>query len=47
MIVDGESSLKAATGAIEKMTENRAAAELTICRFSRDGASQSHENKRL
>jgi homoserine kinase len=40
MVIDGEGSMKAATSSIRKATENRMAAELMICRFSRDGASQ-------
>jgi homoserine kinase len=45
VVVEGEKSLQAATSAIGKATENRVAAELTICRFSRVGASQAIENK--
>ena len=44
-VIEGEESLPAAGSAIRKMTENHAAAELTICRFSRVGASQTIENK--
>ena len=45
VVVEGEKSLQAATTAIGNVTENRIAAELTICRFSRVGASQAIENK--
>ncbi|MDR3797687.1 MAG: homoserine kinase [Terracidiphilus sp.] len=45
MVVEGEESLQAASSAIGKVTENRVAAELTICRFSRVGASQATETK--
>jgi homoserine kinase len=47
MVIDGEASLKAATSAIEKVTENRSAAELTLCRFSRIGAGQVIDNKKF
>ena len=46
-VIDGRASLKAATSAIEKVTENRSAAELILCRFSRIGAGQVIENKKL
>ena len=45
VVVEGEESLEAAGSAIGKATENRVAAELAICRFSRVGASQTIENK--
>jgi len=45
VVVEGEKSVQAATSAIEKVKENCDAAELTICRFSRVGASQAIENK--
>lgn len=45
VVVEEEKSLPAAASAIEKATENRTAAELTICRFSRVGASQTIEKK--
>ncbi len=45
VVIEGERSLHAATTAIGNVTENRIAAELTICRFSRVGASQVIENK--
>jgi homoserine kinase len=45
VVVEGEKSVQAATSAIGKVTENRVLAELTICRFSRVGASQAIENK--
>jgi homoserine kinase len=45
VVVEGEKSLQAATSAIGKVTENRVLAELTMCRFSRVGASQAIENK--
>jgi homoserine kinase len=45
VVVEGEKSLQAASSAIEKVTEKCVAAELTICRFSRVGASQAIENK--
>jgi homoserine kinase len=45
VVVEGENSVEAASSAIKKATENREAAELTICRFSRAGASQGAENK--
>ena len=45
VVVEDEKSLPAASSAIGKATENRVAAELTICRFSRVGASQVIENK--
>jgi homoserine kinase len=45
VVVEGEEKLPAAASVIEKMTENRVAAELTICRFSRVGASQTIDNK--
>lgn len=45
VVVEGEKSVRAAASAIEKATENYDAAELTICRFSRVGASQAIENK--
>jgi homoserine kinase len=44
VVAEGENSLEAASSAIKKATENREAAELTICRFSRAGASQGSEN---
>ena len=44
VVVEGEKSLQAATSAIGKVTENRVLAELTMCRFSRVGASQAIEN---
>jgi homoserine kinase len=44
-VIEGEKSLPAASSAIRKMTENQVAAELTICRFSRVGASQPIANK--
>ena len=40
VVVEGEKSLQEATSAIGKATENCVAAELTICGFSRVGASQ-------
>jgi homoserine kinase len=45
VVVEGEESLQAARSAIGKVTKNRVAAELTICRFSRVGASQTIETK--
>jgi len=45
VVVEDEKSLPAASSAIGNATENRVAAELTICRFSRVGASQIIENK--
>ena len=45
VVVEGEKSLQEATSAIGKATENCVAAELTICGFSRVGASQAIENK--
>jgi homoserine kinase len=45
VVVEGEKSLQEATSAIGKATENCVAAELTICGFSRVGASQANENK--
>jgi homoserine kinase len=45
VVVEGEESLQAASSAIGKVTKNRVAAELTICRFSRVGASQTIETK--
>jgi homoserine kinase len=45
LIVEGEPSLKAAASALQKVTEDRAAAELVLCRFSRDGVIQFVENK--
>ena len=45
VVVEGEKSLEAASSAIGKATENRVAAELTMCRFSRAGASQAIETK--
>jgi homoserine kinase len=47
VVVEGESSVTAAASAIGKVTENCEAAELTMCRFSRAGASQAIENKRV
>jgi len=44
-VVDGEGGLRAAASAIEKATENRAAAELMVCRFSPVGASQVNDNQ--
>ncbi len=44
-VIEGEKSLPAASSAIRKMTENQVATELTICRFSRVGASQAIANK--
>ncbi len=44
-VVDGEASLPAAASAIRRATENRAAAELTLCRFSRIGAGQIIDRK--
>jgi homoserine kinase len=45
VVVESEKSVPGATSAIENVTENRVAAELTICRFSRVGASQAIDNK--
>lgn len=45
VVIDGEGSAKAATSAIKKVTENRIAAELVMCGFSRVGASQAIEVK--
>ncbi len=45
VVVEGEKSLEAASSAIGKATENRVAAELTMCRFSRAGAGQTIETK--
>jgi homoserine kinase len=45
VVVEGEKGLPAARSAIGKAVENQVAAELTICRFSRVGASQTIENK--
>ena len=47
VVVEGEKSLRAATSAIGKVTENCVAAELTICRFSRIGAGQVIDNKKF
>jgi len=44
-VIEDEETLPAAVSAIGKVTENRVAAELTICRFSRVGASQAIEKK--
>lgn len=45
VVVEGEKSLEMASSAIERVTKNQVAAELTICRFSRVGASQTIETK--
>jgi homoserine kinase len=45
VVVEDERGLQAASSAIGNATKNRVAAELTICRFSRVGASQAIENK--
>lgn len=45
VVVEGEKSLEMASSAIERVTKNQVAAELTICRFSRVGASQAIETK--
>ena len=45
VIVESEKSLQTAATAIGNVTENRIATELTMCRFSRVGASQAIENK--
>jgi homoserine kinase len=45
VVIEGDERLPAAGSAIRKATKNRVAAELTICRFSRVGASQAIENK--
>lgn len=45
VVVEDEKSLQAASSAIGKVTENQAAAELAICRFSRSGASQAIEKQ--
>jgi homoserine kinase len=45
VVIEDEKSLPAARFAIEKVTKNRDAAELIMCRFSRVGASQTIENK--
>jgi homoserine kinase len=44
-VVEGEETLPAAVSAIKKATENRVAAELTICGFSSVCASQTIQNK--
>ena len=45
VVVEDEERLPMAASMIEKTTKNRVAAELTICRFSRVGASQTIQNK--
>jgi homoserine kinase len=45
VVVDGEGSLPVAASAIRNATENRAAAELVECRFSRIGARQVIDRK--
>jgi homoserine kinase len=45
VVVEGEDRLPAAASVVEKATENRVLAELTICRFSQVGASQNIESK--
>ena len=45
VVVEGEKSSAGSCSAIGNVTENRVAAELVICRFSRVGASQAIENK--
>ena len=45
VVVEDETSLPSAAAAIRKATENRMVAELTICRFSRVGASQDIDKK--
>jgi homoserine kinase len=45
LITDAESNLDSVTSAIEKVTENRTPAELTVCRFSSAGASQAIEKQ--
>lgn len=47
VVIEGEGSVKAARLAIEKVTGNHNAAELTLCRFSRVGANQAVENNDL
>jgi len=46
VVLDRESSEKAASSAIRESIGNQTKAELTICRFSREGASQLIETKR-
>jgi homoserine kinase len=45
VVVEGEGRLPAAASVIENATKNRITAELTICRFSEVGASQTIQNK--
>jgi homoserine kinase len=45
LVVEDEGRLPAAASVIENATENRVPAELTICRFSTVGASQTIQNK--
>ncbi len=47
VIVDHEMNLDAASIAIRRSIANKVEAEVTICRFSQAGASQSLENKSL
>ena len=46
VVVDHQSHVAQASGAIDKSIEHGVAAELITCRFSMDGASQSIETKR-
>lgn len=45
VVVEDEKRVQEASSAIRRATENGVAAELTICAFSRVGASQAAENK--
>ncbi len=45
VVVEDEARLPAAASIMEKATENRVAAGLIFCRFSRAGASQAIQNK--
>ncbi len=47
VVVDSEANVRAAASAIEEATENRVAAELISCRFSRIGASQTIDAEQL
>ena len=44
-VVESEGSVEAAAFAMRQVTENKTAAEMVACRFSRDGASQMMNNQ--